>query len=708
MSARAVNPPAPVALAARAFTPTAGVALAVYAVLALVLFGYPLFHPGAHACVCSGVPDAGMYIWAFSWWPRALLHGWNPFVSHLIYFPYGINVTHGTLVPGIALLFAPLTAIAGPMFSFNVAMLLSPVLAAFFAFLLCRRLTGSPWASLLGGWLFGFSAYMLGQMQAHLHLTWVFLLPAIVDLTLRFMAAEISRRRYVVLLTVALILQFSISAEVFCAATLFAALALGLAYAIGKGEARAAIHGLLVPVAAALGLTLLVVSPYLVYSLKPGMVPVLPGRANTFSADLLGFVVPTQLFAVGGHALRATSTKFTAGLNEGGSYLGIPLIVMAVLGAVVAFRRLAVKVSLAILLIAAVFSLGGYLHVGGVKSIRLPWTLAEHLPILGLMMPARFAVFAALAASVLATIWLARQSLRRGAWVLGILAVVALWPAVGAGHWRGIPGVPQVFTASRYRHLIGSRDVVLALPVGSKGQSMIWQSDASLRFRMVGGYVLAPEAHQPYGHFAIYPTLAFGRPVRHMLAAASVFLRRARPTVAVMAVGQAADSVWLPLLERLQWHPMVVDGAVLLRPAGFRTVAQAQTGRRLPDPASATARAVRRMATGFLRFLALGDANGVCSVLTPQAVLAELGQRSTAGPRCRRAVLVLLSRDRSLRLAARHAEIDAVVVHGPADYGYVQIDLPGVARDPDQDLVVSDARRSWQINGFPLPGHGVT
>ncbi len=164
-------------------------------------------------------------------------------------------------------------------------MLLSPVLAAFFAFLLCRRLTGSAWASLLGGWLFGFSAYMLGQMQAHLHLTWVFLIPAIAALTLRYVAEEIGRPWYILLLAAALIFQFSISAEVFCAAALFGFITLALAYAFGDPAARAAVRRLLVPLACALGLTLLIVLPYIYYSLKPGMVPALPLRANYFSAD---------------------------------------------------------------------------------------------------------------------------------------------------------------------------------------------------------------------------------------------------------------------------------------------------------------------------------------------------------------------------------------------------------------------------------------
>ena len=71
-----------------------------------------------------------------------------------------------------------MTLLFGPIVSYNLLMLASPVLAAFFAFLLCRYITRSFAASLVGGYLFGFSAYMLGQLLGHLHLVLIFPIPA--------------------------------------------------------------------------------------------------------------------------------------------------------------------------------------------------------------------------------------------------------------------------------------------------------------------------------------------------------------------------------------------------------------------------------------------------------------------------------------------------------------------------------------------------
>lgn len=301
---------------------TAACAFAVYVLAALLLFGGPLWHPARHECVCIGsTTDAGVYVWAFAWWPHSLLHGLNPFFTHLLYAPQGIDLAHAALVPGAALLLSPVTAIAGPLYAYDAAMVLSPVLAAFFTFLLARRLTGRFLPALFAGWLFGFSTFMLGQLVAHLNLTLVFLVPVLVHLVLRGIASELSRRRLIGLLTVALVLQFSFSVEVFASATL--SVALGFGYAFAEPQGRAALRQVAGPLLVAYALTLLIVSPYLYYALKPGGEPVLHWRADLFSADLLGLVVPSQITALAGLTFISTSLKFTAGYVEGGVYLGL-------------------------------------------------------------------------------------------------------------------------------------------------------------------------------------------------------------------------------------------------------------------------------------------------------------------------------------------------------------------------------------------------
>ena len=88
-----------------------------------------------------------------------------------------MNLAWVTSVPGAALLLWPLTALYGPVAAYNAAIVACPALAAFGAYLLARELSGSFWPSLAGGWVFGFSSYLLGQSLGHLHVALVFPIP---------------------------------------------------------------------------------------------------------------------------------------------------------------------------------------------------------------------------------------------------------------------------------------------------------------------------------------------------------------------------------------------------------------------------------------------------------------------------------------------------------------------------------------------------
>ena len=59
-----------------------------------------------------------------------------------------------------------MTLLAGPIVAYNLAAVLMPALAAWTAYLLCRHVSGALWPSVVGGYVFGFSGYMLGQDSA--------------------------------------------------------------------------------------------------------------------------------------------------------------------------------------------------------------------------------------------------------------------------------------------------------------------------------------------------------------------------------------------------------------------------------------------------------------------------------------------------------------------------------------------------------------
>jgi len=206
---------------------TAAAVFLGYGLVASLYFAVPtLVADGPHYVGYGYNPQ--IFIWSFAWWPHAILHGENPFVTHVVWAPDGVNTMWSTTVPGLALLFAPLTLLAGAVTSYDVAAVLAPALSAWTAFLLCRYLTRDLWASLVGGYLFGFSSFVLSEGGAggNLNLSSAFLLPLAALVVLRFLNGELPPRGVVLRLGPLLALQFLISVEV--AATLTLALGIGL------------------------------------------------------------------------------------------------------------------------------------------------------------------------------------------------------------------------------------------------------------------------------------------------------------------------------------------------------------------------------------------------------------------------------------------------------------------------------------------------
>jgi hypothetical protein len=242
-------------------------AFAIYVVLWIGLLGRVAVTDPAHTCACPGEGDPASYMWALVWWPHALIHGLNPFVSHVVWTPEGGNVAAAALVPAAGLLLSPVTAAFGPIVAYNVLTLLGPVLSAWMAFRLCRYVTGRWGPSLLGGYIFGFSSYVLAHTLGHPNLILVFLVPAAVHLVLLWLDERVSTRRFGVLMTGLITLQVLLSTEVLVSMVAFGAVALALTYLLAP-ERRRRIRELVPPVLGAGAVSAVLVSPYLYYALK--------------------------------------------------------------------------------------------------------------------------------------------------------------------------------------------------------------------------------------------------------------------------------------------------------------------------------------------------------------------------------------------------------------------------------------------------------
>src|SRR5271156_4134597 len=217
-------------------------ALAIYFAIAVLLLDRGLVgHPGYYIGRDTDPPQT---MWFFNWWRFSLEHRLNPFITDFVWAPLGMNLAWTTCVPLPSLISIPLQVAVGEPAAYNIMISLALPLAAFSAFLLCRRVTGAFWPSVLGGYIFGFSPYMLGQVLGHLVEAAIFPVPLIALVALKRIDGEISARRFAILLAALLTVQFLCAVELFATVTMVGGFTLALALVLFDRGVRARLAGL--------------------------------------------------------------------------------------------------------------------------------------------------------------------------------------------------------------------------------------------------------------------------------------------------------------------------------------------------------------------------------------------------------------------------------------------------------------------------------
>jgi hypothetical protein len=525
--------------------------LGLYALLSLLLFGLPILdHPKGNIVAADDI-DASQFMWFFGWWPHALLHGLNPFVTYLMFVPEGFNLQWATSMPLPSLLLAPVTLTAGPSVSWNVIQLASPVLSGWTAFLLCRHLTGRLWPSVAGGYVFGFSPYVLAHLTGGPYLGLVPLVPLFVLLVLRRLDGRTSPRRFVLAMMAALTAQYLISIEVLATATLFGGVALVAAFALLK-EHRAALLGVAKLLVAAYAAMAILVSPFLYYFFFGDQYP--PG-ATYFRADLASFVLPPSTLEI--TKSHSPDEVFRGAVLE--AYLGVPLIALILAFAWQQRRRRSTWLLLICLVVPAIAMLGEELIVRGeLTGIPMPWSLLQQVPVLEHAIPVRFALFVTLPAAVIVALWLVRGGPAR--WALALLVVATFLPNVGNAAWETGITNPAFFQTGEYREYLESEDHVLTIPVWGPNQR--WQADTKFAFKLAAGYAGNPFPPS-YSRYPIWRTFLSGQLTPSYARELRRFVRDKGVTAIV--VDNRSPGPWVELFGTLGVRPLDTGGVLFYR-----------------------------------------------------------------------------------------------------------------------------------------------
>jgi hypothetical protein len=469
-------------------------AFSLFLVASFALFGSPIIGGPQQRYIGNGsgngsTGDPIFDEWALGLTPWELAHGHVPLRTDRILAPEGTDLTWVTFMPGPALVMWPVTRAFGSLASYNILMILAPALAAWAAYLLCYRLTRRYLASIVGGAMFGFSAYMTGQMHGHLNLVLVFLIPLGVYLAIRHVEGSLGSFAFVGWLALVFVGLFTVSTELAATTVAFATAAFLGAIRFG-GDYRPRIRDTarLSLLSGAIAAAILL--PYLVAALLgAGGSMNGPPPWGGWSVDLLSLVIPRPGIWIGGAAFKGLTSRFSATPTEDAGYLGVCGVAILVWFAVTQARRKETRLLLGFLALSLVLAMGPVLHVAGASTVPLPGIILQHVPLLGAALPARFVVFGALTFAVIVALWLARSPRRSWLrWGLAATTVVMLLPSAWSSGGATVRTIPSFFTSGTYRSVLTPDEIVYPLSDSHEGE-LLWQLSTGYSFRLAQGYI---------------------------------------------------------------------------------------------------------------------------------------------------------------------------------------------------------------------------
>lgn len=510
-------------------------ALCAYLPLAALAFWPVWTHWSSqlNGCNCW---DQLLLEWFIHWTPSAVTQGHSVLVTNYIDAPGGVNLMWNTSVVTLGALGAPLTQTIGVVHTMSILMTLSLALSASTMFVLLRRWTRWLPAAWLGGLVYGFSTFAVAEAAGG-RITFVFdAIPPLLVLTLyKLVEREWSPITAGSILGVLLAAQLFVSEELLTVTALFAVPTLiVLAVLYRHTVLQRSSDVLRAAAAAAAAFLVLAAYPLYIQFRGPERItgpPQTHQQLALFSSDLASLVTPgTTQWLTFGWSNRISDAFSAALAGEVTEYIGVPLLLLLLASVVLLRRKVLVRIFGPVALFSFWCSLGPRLYIGNDHTgIRGLDTVLVHLPILGDIIPSRFALAFWFSVAVLFGValdegysWLQRAitdatdrraasyaaqpptraqlSRRRvlsarlaavGALVVGVGVLIPMTPA---WPYNEVPAdVPSFFTTSDVQQIQpGSLVATYPYPLTAMAWPMLWQADTNMRFRMLGGYAIGP------------------------------------------------------------------------------------------------------------------------------------------------------------------------------------------------------------------------
>ncbi|MFF1693354.1 dolichyl-phosphate beta-glucosyltransferase [Streptomyces sp. NPDC058257] len=501
---------------------------AIFLSMAVVLYSGRLIAPDDRYLPDS-LQDQNQWEWFFAVTADNIRHLHNPLFTTLQNYPDGVNLMANTVMLGLSVPFAPVTWLFGPAVALNAAMTLGlAATAVAWYWLILKRLVRHRGAAAVGAALAAFAPPMISHAHAHPNFMVLFMIPLIIDRTLRLCEGEDADEgagtgrgtgtgtgtrvvRDGVVLGLFTTYQIFLGEEPLLLAAL-GLLLFAAAYGIARKDvARAAIR----PLARGLGVAVAVTVPLVAFPLywqffgPQSYTSVLHGDgAGNSPLALLSF--SERSLAGSEQAARALAQNPT----EQNAFYGWPLIALAFAIVVRLWERAVVK-ALAFTAIAAAFlSLGPKFRIPMTEVVLPgPWAPLAHAPLFESVIESRVAMVCAPALGMLIALALARllapahrMTATRYAGVAAVaLALLPIVPAPLRAVER--EQTPAFIADGTWKKYLGAGEslVPVPLPDPTGAEALHWQTTADLDFRLPGGYFNGPWGPDRVGIYGASP-----------------------------------------------------------------------------------------------------------------------------------------------------------------------------------------------------------
>lgn len=438
-------------------------AILLYLSIALLFTGLVWVHPATRLWGQSW-SDHDVFTWILQWWPYAITHRINPFITHSVCFPAAFNIVQMTSIPLIAIIMWPITSLFGAVIANNCVVVLSFSLAAFFAYQLTYALVKHFWPAIIAGFLFGYSGYMTSHvLVGHLNLiASVWIIPASLLLLRQRIQHNITSTTFITLQVALLCTLFLISKEIFVTAA-FAYIALTIAGYYWRAQTKAMCLKMAGLIILSYIITLILVSPfiYYFYFFNAGHGVYLSHTA-LLGNDLLNIVVDKNMLL----AQFSNISLVDKDIGEHNAYIGIGCLCAIGLFIMAIKKGPLEKVLLTLFLVFLVLSLGSVLWINGKPTIWLATKIVFDFPVLQHIIPARLFVYASLCVSIIVAIVLSSNIIHQTIkWALVVSILLLHIPSIQYFQsYVDVSTTPAFFKQKLYKHYLPYHTSVRILP----------------------------------------------------------------------------------------------------------------------------------------------------------------------------------------------------------------------------------------------------